>query len=188
MARKDYYEVLGVPKGASQEDVKKAYRQLAVKYHPDKEGGNEDKFKEVAEAYSVIGDEEKRKKYDNAGYREFQGFPGEGGFGGGFNMDDIFDDFFGKGGRYHEEIRRQRGTDLRIKISLTLEEIYLGVTKKVKYKKEVICSNCNGTGAASDSEIHVCSTCNGSGWVQRVKNTIMGTLMTQEKCTNCDGS
>ena len=189
MARKNYYEILGVPEAATAEEIKKAYRQLALKYHPDKNPDNPDAeahFKEIAEAYSVLGDEEKRRKYDRGG-QSFEGFPG--GFGGGFFFDDMFDQFFGNQ-RWAQQRRpqSQKGSDLRIKISATLKEIFNGLTKKVKYRREVLCGTCNGSGAASSSSVHTCSTCNGSGWVQKVKNTIVGTVVTQEKCSSCGGS
>jgi len=192
MARKDYYEVLGVPKAATLEEIKKAYRMLALKYHPDKNPNNPDAeahFKEIAEAYSVIGDEEKRKKYDQGGFNE-RDFPGGfGGFGGGFNMDDIFAQFFGAhSGWKQRRPQSQKGSDLRIKISLNLEEVFFGITKKVKYRKEVVCNTCKGTGAANNSSVHTCGTCQGSGWVQKVKNTIVGTVVSQEQCSACGGT
>lgn len=192
MARKNYYEILEVPEAATAEEIKKAYRQLALKYHPDRNPDNPDAeahFKEVAEAYSVLGDEEKRRKYDN-GSQDFTGFPGGfGGFGGGFDMDDIFEQFFaGRRAGYQRKQQPQKGSDLRIKIPMNLKELFTGSTKKVKYKREAVCSACNGSGAASASSVHTCSTCNGSGWVQKVKNTIVGTVVTQEKCSDCGGS
>ena len=186
MARKDYYVILGVPKGSSQEEIKKAYRELSKKHHPDK-GGKEDDFKEISEAYSIIGDEEKRKKYDNGNYDQFQGFPGGfGGFGGGFNMDDVFDTF-GFRQRTGKASYKQKGTDLRLKLSLTLDEIFSGVTKKVKYKKDASCPTCKGSGAANESSVHTCTKCGGSGWTQRMKQTIIGTVVSQEKCPDCNG-
>jgi len=190
MARKDYYEILGVPKAASLDEIKKAYRKLALKHHPDKNPGNaqsEERFKEIAEAYSVIGDEEKRKRYDGG---DFQGMPGGfGGFGGGFNVDDIFEQFFGGRNPFQQANQQHnRGTDLRMKITLDLEDVFSGITKKVKYKREVLCEVCKGTGAANDSSVHPCPDCQGSGWIKRVKNTMVGSFMSQEPCQNCGGS
>lgn len=186
----DLYEILEIPKSASKEDIKKAYRRKAKLCHPDK-GGNEEEFKKVSYAYSVLGDKEKRKKYDHGGQdfgRDFSDFSG--GFGRGFNMDDIFNQFFGahRSDWGQRKPQPQKGSDLRIKISLNLKEIFNGLTKKVKYKREAICSVCNGSGAAKASSVHVCSTCHGSGWVQRVKNTIVGTVVSQEQCSVCGGS
>ena len=196
MARKNYYEILGVPEAATAEEIKKAYRQLALKYHPDKNPNNPDAeahFKEIAEAYSILGDEEKRKKYDRGG-QSFEGFPGGfggNGFGGGFEFDDIFEQFFSNRASHWGQPRKpqpQKGSDLRIRIPLTLKEIFNGLTKKVKYRREILCKTCNGSGAAGASSVHICSTCNGSGWVQKVKNTIVGTMISQEKCSSCGGS
>jgi molecular chaperone DnaJ len=187
MTRKDYYQILGVSKDASQEEIKKAYRTLAKKNHPDK-GGNEEIFKEIGEAYAVIGDIEKRKRYDLGDSGMGQGFPGgfPNGFGGGFSMDDILNQFFG--GRRNHASQPQKGTDLKIKLKLTLQEIFTGITKKLKYRKEVLCKTCNGTGAANESSVKTCPTCNGSGQVQHVKNTIVGTVVTQEACSSCGGT
>lgn len=188
MARKDYYEILGIPKAASLDEIKKAYRKLALKYHPDKNPNNpeaEATFKEVAEAYSVIGDEEKRKKYDNIGYstKDFHDF---GGFAD-FDMHDIFESFYG---RYnHNQSRQpQKGNDLRIKISLNLKEVFFGATKTVRYKREVRCVSCNGTGEKENSQSHICQNCQGSGKVQRVKKTVVGVISSIEDCQNCGGS
>lgn len=193
MKKKDYYKILEVSKTVSKEELKKKYRELCLKYHPDKNPGDkeaEERFKEIAEAYSVIGDEEKRRKYDQGGF-DFRGFPGDfGGFGGGFDMDDIFSQFFGahRGGWGQRRPQPQKGSDLRIKIVLKLDEIFTGTTKKVKYRKEVICGTCNGTGAANASSVHTCNNCQGSGWVQKVKNTIVGTVVSQEQCSVCSGT
>jgi molecular chaperone DnaJ len=186
MARKDYYEILGIPKAASQEDIKKSYRKLALKHHPDK-GGDENTFKEIAEAYSVLGDEDKRKRYDNGGFDGLKDF--HNGFGGGFNMDDVFEQMFRGGwGRTGQQNQPQKGTDLRLKIRLTIQEIFNGLTKKVKYNKEVVCKTCNGSGAANESSVHTCSVCNGSGAVQKVIQTIVGTVVSQQTCENCGGT
>ena len=187
MARKEYYEILEVPQAASQEEIKKAYRKLAMKYHPDKNPGDKDaeaRFKEIAEAYSVLSDEEKRRKYDNGGFDQMNGFGA-----GGFDMNDIMSQFFGgRQGWTHNPNVARKGSDLRINIKLSLIEIFNGVTRKVKYKKEFVCHQCKGTGAATSPDVHICSTCHGSGWIQRMKNTIVGTVINQEQCPDCGGS
>jgi molecular chaperone DnaJ len=193
MAKKDYYEVLGVSKGATAQEIKKAYRKMAVKFHPDKNPGDtaaEEKFKEAAEAYEVLSDEDKKTKYDRFGHAAFDGAGGGGGFGGGFgggmNMDDIFSQFgdifggggggFGGGGSRQ---RRVKGSNLRIRVSLTLEEIANGVEKKIKVKRKV---------QASGTTYKTCSTCNGTGQVMRVSNTILGRMQTAATCTSCSGT
>lgn len=207
--KRDYYEVLGVDKGASSADIKKAYRKIAIKYHPDRQGDKsdaekkeaEEKFKEAAEAYSVLSDDQKRKQYDQFGFDGPGGFGGAGGFGGGgFSMDDIFSAFgdifgghsgfggfggFGGGGSRGPQ--RYRGADLRLKVRLSLEEIATGVTKKFKVRKNVVCSHCNGTGAEGNSGSETCQTCHGSGVVIRSKQSIFGMMQTQSACPNCDG-
>ncbi len=207
MAKRDYYEVLGVPKNASQEDIKKAYRKQALKYHPDRNPGDqaaEDKFKEAAEAYEVLKDDEKRGRYDRYGHA---GVDGQSGFSGsgGMTMDDIFQQFsdiFGEtgggspfesffdvgGGRTRTRARGQRGTNLRIKVSLTLEEIAKGVTKKIKVKKQVTCDVCGGTGAKDKNSVSTCQTCRGAGYVRQVKNTFLGQMQTTVTCPTCGGS
>ena len=184
MAKRDYYEVLGVSKGASEAEIKKAYRQLAIKYHPDKnpdDASAEDKFKEAAEAYEILSDPEKKARYDQFGHAGMGG--GFGGGGGGMNMDDIFSNFgdifgqaFGGGGRSGGS-RRVKGSNLRIKVKLNLEEIAFGVTKKVKVFKMV-----NAEGVSYDT----CGTCKGSGQIRRVQQTIMGAMQTETKCHVCN--
>ena len=210
MAKRDYYEVLGVDKKASAADIKKAYRKIAIKYHPDRQGNKseeekkeaEEKFKEAAEAYSVLSDEQKRQQYDQFGFDGPNAGGGFGGFGssGGFSMDDIFSAFgdifgghsgFGSsfGGGFGNS-RRQRvykGSDLRLKVRLTLEEINSGVTKKFKVRKDVKCSRCNGTGSASGSGTTTCSNCSGSGVVYRTQRTMLGMMQTQTECPTCNG-
>ena len=190
MAKKDYYEVLGLPKGASKEEIKKTYRKLAVKFHPDKNPNNpeaEEKFKEISEAYTILGDEDKRRNYDQGGYDMGGGFPGGGfdGFGGFQGFGDVFEQMFG-----HRQgpPRPQNGSDLRMRISLSLEDLFSGVTKKIKYSRESICSTCGGSGAANDSSVHTCTNCNGSGWVTRTKNTILGSVVSREQCSVCSGT
>ena len=208
MAKRDYYEVLGVDKKASAAEIKKAYRKLAIKYHPDKNPGSkeaEEKFKEAAEAYSVLSDEQKRQQYDQFGFDGPSGFGGSGGFGGagGFNMDDIFSmfgDFFGghSGGGFGggfgsgfgggSRSRQQfRGADLRLKVRLSLKEISTGVTKKFKVRKDVPCTHCNGTGAEAGSKPETCQTCHGSGVVIRSRQSMFGMMQTQSACPTCDG-
>lgn len=181
MAKRSYYEILGIPKSATADEIKKAYRLLSKKHHPDKDGGDEELFKDISEAYSVLSDKDKRAKYDSPSFdRNFNG----GGFGQGFNVDDIFEQFF----RGHRNMAQQKGADLRIKVSLTIHEIFNGTTRKIKYKKEKLCSVCNGTGAANDSSTHTCDNCNGSGMVHKIKMTIMGRVQTQEPCSKCGGT
>lgn len=207
MSKRDYYDVLGVTKGASADEIKKAYRKLAIKYHPDKNPDDkaaEEKFKEAAEAYEVLSNPEKKQRYDQFGHAGAQsGFGGGGYGGGGMNMEDIFsqfgdifgggggspfDSFFGGGGQSSRGGRRvQRGTNLRIKVKLTLEEIANGVEKKIKVNKQVVCSTCDGTGAKDKSSFQTCKTCGGSGAVRRVTNTILGQMQTTSTCPTCNG-
>ncbi|MDD2198009.1 MAG: molecular chaperone DnaJ [Bacteroidales bacterium] len=199
MAKRDYYEVLGVSKNAGKDEIKKAYRQMAIKYHPDKNPGDhtaEDKFKEAAEAYEVISDDNKRARYDQFGHAGMNG--GSGGFGGGMTMDDIFSQFGdifgghfggfgGFGGGRGGSRRVNKGSDLRVKVKLTLKEIANGVEKKIKVNKYVDCKVCSGTGAANGSAHSTCSTCRGSGYVNRVTNTLLGQMQTTSPCPTCNG-
>lgn len=197
MAQRDYYEVLGVSKSASADEIKKAYRKLALKYHPDKNPDDkaaEEKFKEAAEAYDVLSDDQKKARYDQYGHA---GVGGAGGGGGGFhmNMEDIFSQFgdifggfgggFGGGGGRGRR-SANRGSNLRIKVRLTLEEIATGVTKKIKVNKYIGCKTCNGSGA-EDGSYTTCTTCNGTGQVTRVMNTILGQMQTSSTCNACGG-
>lgn len=198
MAKRDYYEVLGVSRSASEDEIKKAYRKLAVKYHPDKNPGDheaEDKFKEAAEAYEVLSNPQKRQQYDQFGHNAPGGGFG-GGYGGGMNMDDIFSQFgdifgdafggaFGGGGRGGR--RQNRGSNLRVKVKLTLEEIATGVEKKIKLNKYVGCNTCKGTGAEGGSGFSTCNTCKGSGHVTRIQNTMFGRMQTTGVCPECSG-
>jgi len=197
MGKRDYYEVLGVQKNASEAELKKAYRQMAIKYHPDKNPGDkasEEKFKEAAEAYEVLSNPEKKQKYDQYGHA---GLGNASGFGGGsMNMDDIFShfgDIFGDmfGGGYSSRGQRSRrvnkGSNLRVKVKLTLEEIANGVEKKIKVNKYINCSTCNGTGAKGGSSYSTCSTCHGTGHVTRVTNTFLGQMQTSSACPSCGG-
>ena len=202
MAKRDYYEVLEVSKSASVEEIKKAYRKKAIQYHPDKNPDDkeaEDKFKEAAEAYDVLSDEQKRRRYDQFGHAGLGGASG-GGFGGGMSMEDIFSQFgdlfgghfggFGGFGGFGSSRGRavQRGADLRVKVKLTLKEIATGVEKKIKVKKYVSCAKCHGSGAEDERSIVSCSTCGGSGYMTRVTNTILGQMQTQSTCQTCGGS
>jgi molecular chaperone DnaJ len=193
-SKRDYYEVLGVDKNASQEDVKKAYRKLAIKYHPDKnpeDPSAEDKFKEAAEAYDVISDTEKRKRYDQFGHQGVNGSSGP----GNMSMDDIFSQFgdiFGGGSPFGDVFGRQgsqvrRGSNLRIKLKLDLEEIANGVEKKIKVKRHVTCTTCGGNGAKNGTALKTCTTCNGSGQVKKVVNTMLGQMVSTSTCPTCSG-
>lgn len=200
MAKRDYYEVLGVSKTASEDEIKKAYRKIAIKYHPDRNPGNkeaEEKFKEAAEAYDVLRDPQKRQQYDQFGFNGPQG--GFGGFGGGagMNMDDIFSMFgdifgghsgggFGFGGGGSQK-RQFQGSDLRIKVKLTLEEIATGVTKKFKVHKDVQCPDCHGTGCENGAQPEACPTCHGTGYTIKSVRSIFGMMQTQSACPTCQG-
>lgn len=200
MSKRDYYEVLGVSKSASEAELKKAYRKKAIQFHPDKNPGDkeaEENFKEAAEAYEVLSNAEKRQRYDQFGHAGMGGASG-GGFGGGMNMEDIFSHFgdifggssffgggFGGGGGRSQRVNR--GSNLRVKVKLTLKEIAEGVEKKIKVKKYIECNSCNGSGAKDGSSFSTCSTCNGSGQVTRVQNTILGQMQTASTCPSCSG-
>lgn len=207
MAKRDYYEVLGLSKSASQQEIKKAYRKLAIKYHPDKNPDNkeaEEKFKGAAEAYEILSDEDKRARYDRYGHAGVSGNAGGGFSGSGMTMEDIFrqfgdifgdggspfDSFFGGGGggRGQQRARGQRGSNLRIKVALSLEEIAKGVTKKIKVKKHVTCDTCNGSGAKDSNSVTTCGTCRGSGYVRQVKSTFLGQMQTTVICPTCNGT
>ncbi|WP_304709116.1 molecular chaperone DnaJ [Paramuribaculum intestinale] len=206
MDKRDYYEVLGVAKTATPEELKKAYRKLAIKYHPDKNPGDkeaEEKFKEAAEAYDVLSDPEKRQKYDQFGHNMGpQGFPG-GGFGGGhgFTMEDIFSQFgdifgghggfdmggFGSAAGGRPRKRQRRGDDLRITLKLSLEDIAKGISKTLKLKAFAKCDHCNGTGAKDGTAFVTCPTCHGSGTVMRTQQTIFGLSQSAAVCPECNG-
>ena len=206
--KRDYYEVLGVERNANADEIKKAYRKAAIKYHPDKNPGDkeaEEKFKEAAEAYDVLSNQDKRARYDQFGHAGMGGAAGggAGGFGGfgggGFSMEDIFSQFgdifgghFGGGGFRASSSgggrRVNRGTDIRIKVRLTLAEIANGTTKKLKINKTVACDKCGGTGAKDPNAFTTCPTCNGTGYVTRVENTFFGRMQTQGVCPTCGGT
>ena len=206
--KRDYYEVLGVAKNANADEIKKAYRKAAIQYHPDKNPGDkeaEEKFKEAAEAYDVLSNPDKRARYDQFGHAGMSGAAGggAGGFGGfsggGFSMEDIFSQFgdifgghFGGGGFRSSNggggRRVNRGSDIRVRVRLTLAEIANGVTKKLKINKTVACDKCGGTGAKDADSYSTCSTCNGTGHVTRVENTFFGRMQTQSVCPTCGGT
>jgi molecular chaperone DnaJ len=207
MSKRDFYDILGVAKSAPAEEIKKAYRKLAIKYHPDKNPDDkaaEDKFKEAAEAYEVLSNPEKKQRYDQFGHAGVGGAAGGGGYGGGgMNMEDIFsqfgdifggggspfDSFFGGGGQSRGGGRRvAKGSNLRIKVKLTLEEIANGAEKKIKVNKQITCHTCDGSGAKDKSSVSSCKTCGGSGAVRRVTNTILGQMQTTATCPTCHGS
>ena len=198
--KRDYYEVLEVPKTATQDEIKKAYRKKAIQYHPDKNPGDkaaEEKFKEAAEAYEVLSDPQKRQRYDQFG---FQGVGGAGGFSGaGMDLNDIFEhfgdlfeswgvggSFFGNRGGRGGGRRVRRGSDLRVKVRLTLEEIATGTEKKIKVKKLVKCDHCHGTGS-EDGKTETCNTCHGMGRVVKTQRGIFGMMQVQEICPDCGG-
>lgn len=203
--KRDYYEVLGVTKTTSAEEIKKAYRKVAMQFHPDRNPGDkasEEKFKEAAEAYEVLNDADKRSQYDRFGHNAFGAGRGGGFSGGGMNMDDIFsqfgdifgDDAFGSffgggGGRRggNSRARGTRGSNLRVKLKLNFEEIAKGANKTIKVKKYVTCSTCSGSGAKDKGSVQTCSTCSGSGQVRRVQNTFLGQMQTVTTCPTCNG-
>ena len=204
MAKRDYYEVLGVEKTASADDIKKAYRKKAIQYHPDRNPGDkeaEEKFKEAAEAYEVLSNPQKRQRYDQFGHAGVDGAAGGGAqwsgsmqdifehfgdiFGGGFGGG--FGDFFGGGRGGGRGQRVNRGGDLRVKVRLTLNDILNGVEKKIKVKKYVACDHCHGSGAEGGSGTETCATCHGSGYVTRIQQTILGRMQTQSVCPTCGG-
>ncbi|MEI6765135.1 MAG: molecular chaperone DnaJ [Bacteroidota bacterium] len=199
MAKRDFYEILGVERSANDADIKKAYRQLALKYHPDKNPGDkasEEKFKEAAEAYDVLSNPDKRNKYDRFGHDGMNGFSGGG--GGGMSMDDIFShfgdifggafgNFGGFGGGQQSHRRVNKGTNLRVKVKLTLEEISSGVEKKIKVTKYIACASCKGSGAKGGSSYRTCSTCGGTGQTSRITNTFLGQMQTMSTCPSCGG-
>ncbi|MDR3262230.1 MAG: molecular chaperone DnaJ [Tannerella sp.] len=201
MAKRDYYEVLEVAKNASADEIKKAYRKKAIQYHPDKNPDNkeaEEKFKEAAEAYDILSNEQKRQRYDRFGHAGLEGASQGGYSGGDMSMEDIFarfGDLFGghfSGGFSSFGSSRgqavQRGSDLRVKVKLNLKEVATGVEKKIKVKKHVSCSKCHGSGAENDKAITSCPTCKGNGYVTRVTNTFLGQMQTQSTCPTCGGS
>ncbi|MDF1698443.1 MAG: molecular chaperone DnaJ [Saprospiraceae bacterium] len=208
MAKRDFYDVLGLDKSADAASIKKAYRKTAMKYHPDRNPDNkeaEEKFKEAAEAYEILSDADKKARYDRYGHAGVDpNAGGRGGFQGGMTMDDIFsqfgdifgdggspfDSFFGGGQRARRGGGRggQKGSNLRIKVSLSLEEIEAGVTKKIKVKKQKSCDVCDGSGAKDKASVKSCGTCGGSGYVRQIKSTFLGQMQTTSACPTCGGA
>ncbi|MBU8891879.1 MAG: molecular chaperone DnaJ [Bacteroidales bacterium] len=207
MSKRDYYEVLGISKGATQEEIKKAYRKNAIQYHPDKNPGDkeaESKFKEAAEAYEILSNADKRNRYDRYGHAGVGGAAG-GGFGGGMSMEDIFENFgdvfgsafggsfggfggFGGFGNSRQRGRRvNKGSTLRVKVTLTLNDIAHGVNKKIKVNKYITCDTCGGNGAKDSASFSNCSTCHGSGQVTKVTSTFLGQMQTSSICHVCGG-
>jgi molecular chaperone DnaJ len=199
MPKRDYYEVLGVSKSASADEIKKAFRRLAVQYHPDKEGGDEAKFKEINEAYEVLKDSEKRQRYDQFGHAGVGGASGGGASGNpfeGFNfngqninfdfgdMGDIFGSFFGGQGRQ----QARRGRDVETVLDLSFEEAVFGVEKSLKLNLESTCDHCKGDGAEPGYELKTCPTCKGSGQIVKVMRTILGNIQQAATCHDCQGS
>ena len=204
-SKRDYYEVLGVGKDASADEIKKAYRKLAVKYHPDKNPGDkeaEEKFKEAAEAYSILSDPDKKARYDQFGHAGVEGAGPD--FSGGFgNLNDILNEIFGSafgggfgggfggfggfGGGQRQQQRVYRGRDIRVRVKLTLEEIAKGVEKEITIEKSVPCTDCNGKGARNSSDIKTCPACKGTGQVQRVVNSFLGQTISYSTCQQCGG-
>lgn len=202
---KDYYEILGIEKKASKDEIKKAFRTMAHRYHPDKKGGDSDRFKEVNEAYSVLSDEQKRANYDNFGARagsgaQNQGWGGSGGFGdfdfsqfqgqGGtngfeFDLGDIFGDVFGGGGRGRKQVRR--GRDISIDIEINFEESIFGIDKTVLLNKISECDTCQGSGGKKGTEMLTCKTCNGKGSIRELKQTFFGQFQLNTVCSECHG-
>ncbi|HAT03834.1 MAG TPA: molecular chaperone DnaJ [Candidatus Magasanikbacteria bacterium] len=208
---KDYYKILGVDKNASQDEIKKAFRKLAHKYHPDKQGGDEAKFKEVNEAFQVLGNENKRKQYDQFGadFAQQGGFGGgmnwddfmraargqQGGFGGGFqgnfggiDLGDLFGDMFGFSGGRTRSSRQRRGNDIQVDVSLEFREAVFGIEKEIRLTKHNVCDVCNGTGAEPGSGSKKCSDCNGQGQVRHVQQTILGAMQSVVTCSTCEGT
>ncbi|MFD1038530.1 molecular chaperone DnaJ [Virgibacillus byunsanensis] len=190
MSKRDYYDVLGIEKGASKEEIKKAYRKLARKYHPDvsKEANSADKFKEAKEAYEVLGNEQKRAQYDQFGHAgpQSQGFGGGGQDFGGFG--DIFDMFFGGGGRSRDPNAPQQGADLQYTMTLDFEEAIFGKETDISIPKEENCDTCNGSGAKPGTKTNTCSHCNGSGQLNTEQNTPFGRVVNRRVCHHCNGS
>ena len=202
MSKRDFYEILGVSKGASADEIKKAYRKVAMQFHPDRNPGDksaEDKFKEAAEAYEILSDQDKRSQYDRFGHSAFAS--GRGGGSHSMNTDDIFSqfgdifgedmfgNFFNGGGRSRggSKTRGVRGSNLRIKLKVNFEEIAKGANKTIKVKKYVSCSTCSGSGAKDKNSTQTCNTCGGNGQVKRVQNTFLGQMQTVTTCPSCNG-
>lgn len=199
--KEDFYDLLGVSKDASQDEIKKAYRKLSKKYHPDinKEDNAEDKFKKISEAYEVLSDEQKRAAYDQYGHASTDpNFGAGGGFGGGFGgggfggggggFEDIFEQFFGGGGRRRNPNAPRQGEDLQYVMDLEFEEAIFGKETTIRYNRQEECDNCNGSGAKPGTSPQTCSTCHGAGQVNAERNTPFGRVMTQQVCPTCNGT
>ncbi|RWZ78242.1 MAG: molecular chaperone DnaJ [Candidatus Microsaccharimonas sossegonensis] len=199
MSKRDYYEILGVPKNASADELKKAYRKAALQYHPDKDGGDEAKFKEVNEAYDVLKDSQKRQRYDQFGHAGVGGSSGGGSYGGGNpfegfssqsfdfgeGLGDIFSQFFGGGGqRQHTP---QRGRDVEVTLQLTFEEAVFGIQTAIDLEIDDVCPHCHGTTVEPGYEMKICPTCQGSGQQTRVMNTMFGAIQQSVVCPTCHG-
>lgn len=208
MAKRDYYEVLGVSKTATDDELKKAYRKLAKQYHPDANPDNkqeaEAKFKELNEAYEVLSDKQKRAMYDQfghdgpqfgggqGGYSSYGGFSGFDGFADFGDLGDIFSSFFGGGAsgfgaRSNRKAGPQKGADLKMQVEITFEESFFGVEKEVSVYKHETCKTCNGSGAKPGTSVETCKTCNGTGQVKQVQSTILGQFQTVKTCPHCNG-
>ena len=202
MAKRDYYEVLGLSKGASAAEIKKAYRKLSKQYHPDinKEEGAEEKFKEITEAYEVLSDDNKKAQYDQFGHAAFGnggqgGFGGAGGFGGGFqgfsggfdDLGDIFSSFFGGGGGRRNPNAPRQGEDLLHRMHISFEESVFGTKKTIKLRKDVECDHCHGTGAKDSSSVTTCQRCHGTGQEAVIQDTPFGRMQSQRTCSECQG-
>ena len=199
MEKKDYYEVLGISKDASEQEIKKAYRKMAMKYHPDKNQGNkesEEQFKEVNEAYEVLSDPQKRRTYDQFGHAGFSGggfgqggFSGGQGFGGFEDMfGDIFGDMFGGGSRGSRKNGPRKGADMRLRMELKFEEAAFGVEREISIQREEECDTCHGSGAKPGTNSNTCPTCKGSGEVRQTTRTPFGNMMNVAQCPNCNGA
>ncbi|MCK9452599.1 MAG: molecular chaperone DnaJ [Bacteroidales bacterium] len=198
MSKRDYYEILEIERNANENEIKKAYRKMAIKHHPDKNPDDksaEEKFKEAAEAYEVLSNPDKRARYDRYGHAGIGGAASGGGFGGSMSMDDIFSQFgdvfggaFGGGfGGQRQRRRVNKGANLRVKVRLNLKDIANGAEKKIKVNKYVSCKPCDGSGADSGSSYSTCSTCNGSGHITQITNTFLGQMQTSSTCPSCGG-
>lgn len=203
MAKRDYYEVLGLSKGASAQEIKKAYRKLSKQYHPDinKEPDADVKFKEITEAYEILSDDNKKAQYDQFGHAAFGqgaggagGFGGFGGFGGGFSgadfddLGDIFSSFFGGGGRRRNPNAPRQGEDLLQRLHLSFKDAVFGTKKVVKLRKDVECDKCHGSGAKNSSDVQTCHNCGGSGVETYVQNSVFGQVQSQRSCSSCHGT
>ena len=197
--KEDYYDVLGVDKGADEKEIKKAYRKLAMKYHPDvsEEENATEKFKEISEAYAVLSDSDKRKRYDQYGHAGMDGFSAEDIYQNvnfedifqGFDMGNIFDMFgFGGGSRRQQRQGPQRGSDIYTEVSITLEEAASGLEKDITIKHDILCPECNGSKSKPGSNPETCKTCGGTGQVKQVTNTLLGQMMSVRPCRECGGT